>query len=91
MEAEPNETLMDAIKETIKWGLSQNILSTFLTEQGAEVNSMLMTEYNVERAMEIKDEAHRAEIAEKDAKIAERDEKIAELEALVKQLRSATQ
>jgi len=99
------ETLLDAIKETTKWGLSQNILSTFLTEHGLEVNSMLMTEYSLERHLEIKDEEHRAamaeleaEIAEKDARIAEKDTRIAEKDtriaeqaALIKQLQSDAQ
>jgi len=89
------ETLLDAIEKTTKWGLSQNILSTFLTEHGYEVNNMLMTEYNVDRALEIRDERHRTEIAEKDAKIAnkdaeivEKDAKIAEKDAEIKQLQA---
>jgi len=64
------DTIFDAIKETTKWGLSQNILSTFLIKHGSEVNSMLMTEYSIDRAIEIREEEHRAEIAEKDAEIA---------------------
>ena len=77
------ETLLEAAKETIKWGLSQNILGTFLIEHGSEVDSMLMTEYSLERHLEIKDEKHRAEMAElesrKDTEIAEKDAEIAAL------------
>ena len=80
------DTILDAAKETTKWGLSQNILSAFLTEHGLEVNSMLMTEYSVDRAIEILEEEHRAEIAEKDAELAEKKAEIAELTALIKKL-----
>ena len=74
-------TLSEAVNKTIKWGLSQNILSTFLLEHGLEVNSMLMTEYSLERHIEIINEEHRAEMAEKDAEIAEKDVEIAENKA----------
>ena len=86
-----NETLLEAIKETTKWGLSQNILSTFLTEHGTEVNSMLMTEYSFDRHLEIINEEHRAEMAELEAKIAEKDAKLAEQAALIEQLQSDVQ
>ena len=86
------ETLLDAIKETTKWGLSQNILRTFLTEHGSEVNSMLMTEYSFDRHMEIINEEHRAEMAEleakKDAEIAEQATKIADKDAIIAELKT---
>ncbi|MCL2820896.1 MAG: Rpn family recombination-promoting nuclease/putative transposase [Oscillospiraceae bacterium] len=93
------KTLSNAIKETTKWGLSQNILSTFLTEHGSEVFNMLMAEYSLERDLEVRDEEHRAAMAEltaeKDAEIAElveltadKDAKIAEQAALIEQLKS---
>jgi len=84
------ETLSDVIKETTRWGLSQNILGTFLTEHGTEVNNMLMVEYNLERDLEIRDEEHRiamAELtAEKDAEIADKNKEIAELKAKLARL-----
>jgi len=86
------ETMLEAVKETTKWGLSKNILSTFLTEHGTEVNSMLMTEYSFDRHLEIINEEHRTEMAElvakKDAEILEKDAEIAKLVALVEQLQS---
>ena len=93
------ETMLDAVKKTIKWGISQNYLGTFLKKHGAEVNSMLMTEYNLDRHLEIKDEKHRAEMAKleakKDAEIAKltakKDAEIAKLEALVESLQSEIQ
>jgi len=67
------ETLSDDIKKTTKWSLSQNILKKFLTEHETEVTSMLMTEYSLDRALELKD----AIIAEKDTEIAENRAEIA--------------
>jgi len=66
-----------------------------MKEYGSEVSNMLMAEYNVETHMEVMEEEHREEIAEKDAEIAdirseitdiraenaEKDAKIAELQA----------
>ena len=85
------ETLLEAIKETTKWGLSQNILSTFLTEHGSEVNNMLMVEYSLERDLEIRDEEHRVAMAkleaEKNAEIAEKDSLISELKAKLQEVK----
>ena len=79
--------LYNAIADT-DYDKDTPIYSTFLTEHGYEVNNMLMTEYNVDRALEIRDERHRTEIAEKDAKIANKDAKIAEKDAEIKQLQA---
>jgi len=46
-------SLEDAIKETINWGISQGILSAFLTENKAEVSGMLRTEFNIDIAKEV--------------------------------------
>ena len=83
-----DDVLSDAIKETTRWGLSHNILGTFLTEHGSEVNNMLMVEYSLERDIEIREKEHRAAMAEKDAEIAEKDAKIEEQEALIEKLQS---
>jgi len=45
--------LHDAIKEAITWGISQDVLGTYLTEHGSEVTSMLMTEFNIDIAKEV--------------------------------------
>jgi len=81
------ETLFDDIKRTTKWSLSQNILKTFLTEHETEVTSMLMTEYSLDRALELKDII----IAEKDAEIAEKDAALAEKDALIAELQAKLQ
>ena len=56
----PNE----AIKEAVKWGISQGLLGTFLKEHGAEVTSMLMTEFNIDIAREVWQEEAREEALE---------------------------
>jgi len=104
-EKQSGSTLRDAVKSAIKWGLSQDILGTFLTEHGAEVSSMLYTEFNIDIAKEVWQEEARedaleefqaviadkdAEIADKEAEIAEKEAEIAKLAALVTQLQSET-
>jgi len=91
--------LREAVLDTIKWGLSKDILSTFLAEHELGVSNMLMTEFNIDIAKEVWQEEAREEllevIAEKDTEIAEKDTEIAkkeieinELKALVTQLQS---
>ena len=93
-EKQSGSTLRDAVKSTITWGLSQDILGTFLTEHGSEVSSMLYTEFNIDIAKEVWQEEAREElldiIAENKAEIAEKDAEIARLAALVEQLQSET-
>ena len=97
-------TLHDAINEAINWGMSQGILETFLAKQGLEVNSMLMTEFNIDIAKEVWQEEARederekyeqaiadkdAEIADKDAEIADKNAEIAKLAAQVSKLKGS--
>jgi len=86
--------LRDAVKSTITWGLSQDILGTFLTEHGLEVSSMLYTEFNIDIAKEVWQEEAREElldiIAENNVEIAIKDAEIARLAALVEKLQSET-
>ena len=53
--------LRDAIKEAITWGISNGILGTFLADHRTEVNSMLMTEFNIDIAKEVWQEEAREE------------------------------
>jgi len=45
--------LYDVINEAINWGISNGILGAFLEKQGSEVNSMIMTEFNIDIAKEV--------------------------------------
>jgi len=86
----------DAMKEAVSWGISQDILGSFLIEHGTEVRNMIQgTTFNIDIAKEVWQEEARedgyeeareefqAEIAAQAAEIAKKD---AELEALRKQL-----
>ena len=46
-------SLYDAINEAINWSMSHGVLEAFLAKQGLEVNSMLMTEFNIDIAKEV--------------------------------------
>jgi len=65
--------LQDAITEAIKWGKTQDVLSAFLTEHGAEVSNMIPgTTFNIDIAKEVWQEEAREEFqAEIDAQAAE--------------------
>ena len=45
--------LGDAISEAVKWGIDGDILSSFLTQHGSEVQNMLFTEFNIDIAKEV--------------------------------------
>jgi len=80
----------DAIKEAIKWGVSQGLLGEYLTEHGAEVTSMLYTEFNIDIAKEVWQEEARedgyeearkefeAELEAKNTELATKDNELAE-------------
>ena len=75
----------DAIKEAIKWGISNNLLDNYLSEHGAEVTSMLCTEFNIDIAKKVWQEEAREDAIEElqeviDAKDAVIDAKDAEIE-----------
>jgi len=92
----------DAIKEAIKWGVSQGLLGEYLTEHGAEVTSMLYTEFNIDIAKEVWQEEARedgyeeglatakekfeAELEAKDKELADKNAELAKLKQLVAQL-----
>ena len=93
------KNLHDAINEAINWGMSQDALEAFLAKQGLEVNSMLMTEFNIDIAKEVwQEEAHEggremgreegfAEAAEKyEQVIADKDAAIADKDAEIAKL-----
>ena len=86
-------TLSDAAKDTIKWGISQGVLSTFLKEHTG-VNNMLMTEFCMDKQIAVWQEEHEKDLAaaiaevtaEKDAALAEQAALIAELQAKLAEL-----
>ncbi len=47
-------SLKEAVKAAIKSCVSSNILVEFLTEHGSEVENMLLTEWNMETALEVR-------------------------------------
>jgi hypothetical protein len=65
----------DALKEAISWCISQGILAAYLTQYRSEVENMLLTEFNIDVALEVKEEETDAKwqqvVAEKDAEIAQ--------------------
>ena len=91
---------VDAIKEAIKWAISNNMLGAYLSEHGAEVTSMLYTEFNIDTAKEVwqeeaREEAYeefQAELNAKDAEIAEAklksDAELAEKDAELARLKA---
>ena len=89
-------SLRDAVNEAIKWGMSQGVLETFLTENGSEVSGMLMTEFNIDVAKEVWQEEAReeareelqAELDAKDAELTAKDSENKQLIALVAELQS---
>ncbi|MCL2628059.1 MAG: hypothetical protein FWD44_05090, partial [Oscillospiraceae bacterium] len=76
--------LSAAARETINWGLSQGILSTFLKEHTG-VNNMLMTEFNIDLAKEVWQEEAREDLLEI---IEEKDALIAKLQATIEELKN---
>jgi len=68
-------SLRDAVNEAINWGKSQSVLRSFLTEHKTEVDSMLMTEFNIDIAKEVWQEEAREDIRE------ELEEEIAKVKA----------
>jgi len=83
--------LSAAARETIKWGISQGILSTFLKEHTG-VNNMLMTEFNIDLAKEVWQEEAREDLLEelsaKDAEISAQATLIAKLQATIEELKN---
>jgi len=85
----------DAIKEAIKWGVSQGLLGEYLKEHGAEVTSMLYTEFNIDIAKEVWQEEAREDGYEEglaaakkrfEAELEAKDKELAKLKELVSQL-----
>jgi hypothetical protein len=56
-----NDELAGAIKKAVKWCIEHNKLKQFLETHGAEVSSMLMTEWNWDDAMAVLKEETREE------------------------------
>ena len=85
-------TLRDAIKEAIKWGITQDVLGKFLAEHGTEVSNMIPgTTFNIDIAKEVWQEEAREDGYEEarkefqtriDALEAEKKEQAKEIEKL---------
>jgi len=57
-------SLSEAIRLAIKTCLKKNILLSFLREHGSEVENMLLTEWNMDEAIEVAKEEKTLQIAE---------------------------
>jgi hypothetical protein len=75
-------SLSDALKESISWCINQGILATYLTQHRSEVENMLLTEFNIDVALEVKEEETDAKwqavVADKNAELADKDAELAD-------------
>jgi hypothetical protein len=53
--------LRDAIRGAVKWGIENGVLSSFLEQNGSEVENMLYTEFNIDVAKVVWQEEARLE------------------------------
>jgi len=85
-------TLQDAVKEAIKWGITQDVLGKFLTEHGMEISNMIPgTTFNIDIAKEVWQEEAREDGYEEGLAEARKQfqARIDALEAENKKLRSS--
>ena len=93
-----------AVREAVKWGISQKLLGVYLIDNGAEVTGMLMTEFNIDIAKEVWQEeacedlreeyeaaltAKYAELTAKDVELTAKDAELTAKDAEIEKLKTA--
>ena len=66
----------EAVKQAINWSIQHDILGEFLKENGSEVYNMLFEEYNVETALQVREEETLEKTATKMLKAGESSERV---------------